>query len=160
MKRLSSDETHFFKRVYPRASLLLFSAITLSPLFTGGYGTSPLTPLAILGFGLVIVALAWIWFLSHLADEVFDAGDALVVHIGGERERILLSNVAKISFSRMVKPPHATVQLRKPCKFGTRVAFMPCRPQYSLDWANAVVEDLRARVAGARNAERPPPSGA
>lgn len=158
MKRLSSDETHYFKRVYPRSSLLLFSAITFSPLFTGGYGTSPLTPLAIIGFGLVIGAIAWIRFLSHLADEVFDAGDALVVHIGDERERIPLSNIAKISFSRLVKPPHATLQLRIPCKFGTRVAFMPRRPQYSLDWANAAVEDLRARVAAARNAQRPPPS--
>ncbi len=86
-----------------------------------------------------------------LADEVLDAGDALVVRFGSEQERIPLSEIINVSYSYMQNPNRVTLTLRTPSQFGKEVSFSP--PARFLPLAKSpIVADLIERVDAARRA--------
>ena len=64
-------------------------------------------------------------FVFDLMDEVWDAGDALIVKNKNEEIRIPLAEIMNISYSYVTNPPRATLMLRHPCRFGTEVTFSP-----------------------------------
>jgi hypothetical protein len=84
-----------------------------------------------------------------LADEVFDAGDSLIVRFGSEQERILLSQIINVSYSYVTNPARVTLTLRTPGRFGKEITFMP--PQRFIPFAKSpIVADLIDRIDAAR----------
>jgi hypothetical protein len=90
-------------------------------------------------------------FVFDLADEVLDAGDALIVRFGGEQQRIPLSEIINVSYSYMQNPNRVTLTLRTPCQFGKEVSFSP--PARFLPFAKSpIVAELIERIDAARRA--------
>jgi hypothetical protein len=80
-----------------------------------------------------------------LMDEVWDAGDAVVVKNGGKEERILLSEIKNVNYSSLTNPQRITLSLRKPCRWGAEVSFTP--PIRFLPFRkNPIVQDLIERI--------------
>ena len=85
----------------------------------------------------------------NLADEVLDAGNALVVRSGGQEERIALSDIKNVNYSPYMTPPQVTLSVRRPTVFGDSVSF--CAPVSIVPfWSSPVIHDLIDRVDAAR----------
>lgn len=158
MKRISSRQTFVFKRIFPTLwlGILLIVAVTGFVSFLKGREASGgeiglsfmsfVVPLLMVVFGFFLFRkLVW-----DLADEVSDGGDFLLVRRGGNEQRILLSDVLNVSFSRS-NPPRLTLRLRKAWKFGDELVFVP-QQQFSLNpfARNQIAEDLIRRCDAAR----------
>src|SRR6516225_2126549 len=59
---------------------------------------------------------------DDLADEVLDAGNALVVRSGGQEERIALSDIKNVNYSPYMSPPQVTLSVRRHTAFGETIA--------------------------------------
>lgn len=57
-----------------------------------------------------------------LADEVFDAGDSLIVRLGREQEQIPLANIINVGYQPMTNS-RVTLTLRSPGRFGSEISF-------------------------------------
>ena len=106
-------------------------------------------------FFLVPILMALIGYvvmkalIFDMADEVSDAGDALIVRYGKQEERIALSNIAKVRAFRFMNPPRVTLELKQPGAFGPKVAF--CGPLQFLPFSvGPEIEDLMRRVEATR----------
>ena len=84
--------TFFFKRVLP---LMWCFGILLFVIVSASYDIEAST-LALLIAAMIIFVFAFWLRVSNLADEVVDAGNALVVRSGGQEERIALSDIKDI----------------------------------------------------------------
>jgi hypothetical protein len=77
--------------------------------------------------GAVLMAILGYWIMKKLlfglADEVLDAGDALIVRSGGQEERISLSDIKNVGYSRYMNPPQVTLSLRRQTVFGDTIGF-------------------------------------
>jgi len=149
MTLISSRRTFFLKRIFP----FLFIAIAAMPVVAvliAGKDVPPAAylPPVVLVPVLYIVMRKLVW---DLADEVYDAGDYLLVKKGGEEERVQLSNVMNVSSSVMINPPRITLRLAKPGKFGHEVVFSPV-VSFSIirSGRNSIAEDLIVRMDKAR----------
>ena len=89
----------------------------------------------------------------NLVDEVFDAGDALLVKNGAQQEQIPLADISNISYAQMMNPPQVTLSLRQPTGFGDKVTF--CAPTRFIPFTTSpVIDDLIKRVDAARRRGR------
>jgi hypothetical protein len=87
--------------------------------------------------------------MPDLVDQVWDAGDALIVRNKSEEDRVLLSDIMTVSYSTAVRPPRVTLQLRTPSRFGDEISFVgPVGLLLKLD--SAPIERLIARIDAAR----------
>ena len=90
------------------------------------------------GVGLVLTVLllpvsvgALFYFIFRkldLADEVQDAGDALVVRKSGDETRIPLANIASAELvepNSAGMPQYVILTLRTPCRFGGKITYIP-----------------------------------
>lgn len=85
----------------------------------------------------------------NLADEVLDAGDALVVRSGGQEERIALSDIKNVNYSPYMSPPQVTLSVRRPTLFGDTITF--CAPVSMLPLRSSpIIVELIDRVDAAR----------
>lgn len=151
MQRISSRSTFFTKRVFPViwfGFLAFFVAIMLSKAPSGGF------PVALFAFPMFMAVFGYFLMkklVFDLADEVFDAGDALVVRFGSEQERIPLAEIINVSYAYMMNPPRVTLTLRIPGQFGKEVSFSP--PTSFVPFAKSpIVADLIERIDAARRA--------
>jgi hypothetical protein len=92
MHRISSGMTFFYKRVFPIIwfcfiALLVASAF-VAPAIGGTINGSPLMFLAFGAFMVIVGYFMMKKFVFGLADEVFNAGDALVTRKGNREERL------------------------------------------------------------------------
>ena len=150
MTPISSRWTFFYKRAFPVfwfGFLALFVVIAL----VGGAANKDLVflavpcVLALFGF-FVFRRLIW-----DLADEVIDAGDALIVRNRGEEDTVPLSNIMNVSASTLTNPSRITLRLARAGRFGREIVFSPKRPFTLNPFArNPVAEDLIVRVDDAR----------
>jgi hypothetical protein len=150
MQRISSRATFWNKRIFPLiwfGMLAFFVFLVLRDMRrTGGVLVAPFIVLA----GMA----AFSYFLLKkmvfdLADEVFDAGDSLIVRFGSEQERILLSQIINVSYSYVTNPARVTLSLRTAGRFGMEITFMP--PQRYIPFAKSpIVADLIERIDAAR----------
>lgn len=155
MQVISSRWTFFYKRIFPLiwfGFLAVFLVIAvLSP-----RAWQPFDPVFLLGpaamavFGYFLLRA----LVFDLADEVVDAGDALIVRKAGEEVRIPLADVVNVDSSSFVNPPRITLTLRTPCRFGRRIAFSPPpnRRLFAPFAPNPTAEELVERVDRARMA--------
>ena len=155
MKRISSKWTFFYKRIFPVVMLGFLILFVTAALATQRSANPP--PAAL--FLLVAVFMAVVGFfifrklIFDLVDEVWDAGDALVVRNKGQEERILLPNIVNIGYTLFVNPPRVTLWLRTPGLFGDKVSFCPWAG-YAPFAVSPIVDDLVRRVDDARQRKR------
>jgi len=101
MRPLSSKMTFYYKRVSPviffGVVLLMFGFGLISVLRDRQVSNVP--------FPIVLLLLAVFAYrfmkksVFNLADEVLDAGNALIVRSGGQEERIALSDIKNVNYS-------------------------------------------------------------
>lgn len=151
MNRISSRSTFANKRLFP-AFWFGFIAIFFAIGLFGKPARGSVFPLfAMPAFMAVIGYLIMKHMIFNLADEVLDAGDALIVRFGSEQERIPLSEIINISYAYLQNPSRVTLTLRTPSRFGKEVSFMP--PQRFVPFAKSpIVAELIERVDVARRA--------
>ena len=86
-----------------------------------------------------------------LADQVYDAGQFLLVKKKGIEQRVALSNIKNVNASIMTNPPRITLSLVTPGELGPEISFCPVRP-FTLNpfRKNEIAENLIDRVDRAR----------
>jgi hypothetical protein len=136
--------TFFFKWVLPIIWLFGVLLLSFAPGVLSESGMEPSIIPLLIGAVLIIIFVYWFLVLK-LADEVLDAGNALVVRKGGQEERIALSDIKDIKYSPYYNPPRVRLSLRRHTVFGDRVAF--CAPVSGVPfWESPIIHDLIARV--------------
>jgi hypothetical protein len=157
MQQLSSRSTFFYKRIFPLFWFgfagIFFVVLLVASRTNGG---PPLFLLVVPVFLLVLGYFIMKTFIWDLADQVFDAADALIVRFGNEEDRISLSNIMNVSYAYMVSPPRVTLTLRVPGRFGSEISFTPPSSLHVF-WPlkkNPLIAELIQRVDAARPASR------
>jgi hypothetical protein len=151
MPLISSKMTFFYKRVFPVIWFGFLLLAVVSGLFSAsGDSQASIIPLLTVP---VLMAILGYWIMKKLvfglADEVLDAGDALIVRSGGQEERISLSDIKNVSYSRYMNPPQVTLSLRRQTVFGDTIAF--CAPVSVVPLRSSpVIDDLINRADSAR----------
>jgi hypothetical protein len=150
MCRISSRWTFIQKKVFP---LLLFGSLALFVLMVSlemirRHRVDPT-------FYIVSAIMAGVWyvilkmFVLNLADEVWDADDALIIKNKGQEERIPLSEIMNVSYSVHVNPTRVAFMLHRPGRFGREVSFSP-----EVSWnpfaRNPLIEELITRIDACR----------
>jgi len=151
MKRISSGSMFFTKRVFP---VIWFGILALMVVFSLSARNTQKSHFAVGALiGPAIMAVFGYFLMKKmvfdLADEVSDAGDALIVRFGSEEERVPLSEIMNVSYSYMSNPNRVTLTLRTPGSFGKEISFAP--PWQLLPFSKSpVVVDLIERIDAAR----------
>ena len=151
MSRISSTKaTFFYKRIFPflwfGVLLLIIAFGLLSPSRGSQASSIPflIVPVLMGVFGYRFMQK----MVFGLADEVLDAGDALVVRNGGQEERISLSDIKNVNYSPYMSPPQVTLSLRRHTVFGDTVVF--CGPVSLVPFSSSpVINDLIDRIDSA-----------
>lgn len=156
MQRLSSRSTFFYKRIFP---LFWFGmvGISLTSMWVIPHGAGKqvepwmalIAPVFMVIIGLVIFKA----LIFDLVDEVWLAGDHLLVKNRGEQVSVALDNVMNVSVTSMTNPPRISLTLRtESSRLGKTVAFMPAGRQglFALFKPNPTATLLIERVDAAR----------
>ena len=154
IRRLSSKVTFFYKRLFPIFWFGLLLVFVVFALIGGRAGSETpiqvfIVPLFMAVFGYVIMKL----LVFDLVDQVWDAGEALVVKNNNQEDRIPLANIINVSHSTFMNPARVTLTLRSPCRFGKEVAFSPVvsvRQSFNPFARPRIVTELIERVDSAR----------
>lgn len=150
MKLLSSPMTFFWKRVFPAIWLGGVAMFLVVGIYSGAGARNAMfiiQPLIMIAFGVFLFkSLAW-----DLVDEVYDAGDSLVIRNKGRKHVVPFSEIKNVSVTTFMNPPRITLRLAHRGELGEDVAFMPPR-KFSLNpfAKSKVAEDLIERVDRAR----------
>jgi hypothetical protein len=150
MRRISSNSTFLYKRVFPVlwfGFLALFLGISL---FAVPGSSQPaafpflIVPIVMMGFGYFLMKK----LIFDLVDEVWDDGNALVVKNDGQEQRIPLADIKNLNYTILVSPPRVTLSLRRPV-FGDKVTFSP--PVPFIPFATSpIIDELIERIDAAR----------
>ena len=155
MKRISSPWTTFYKKVFPALWFGFLGLFVIVALSHGGLASGTVIflvgPSAMSVFGYFVMRK----FVWDLADEVYDAGDYLVVRNRGREHQLPLADIMNVSSSIAVNPPRITLRLTGTSAsgpLGAEVAFSPERRFTLNPFARSeVAEDLIVRVDRARS---------
>ena len=125
MQRISSKTTTITKWVFPIFWFGVVTIILLAALFGRPRGPDTfvmvIVPCVMLVIGFVVMKA----LIFDLVDEVWDAGDYLVVKNKGEETTIRLDEIINVNYSTFTNPQRATLRLRNPGRLGKEVAFLP-----------------------------------
>jgi hypothetical protein len=141
MQRISSRGAFLFKRVAP--IYLGLAAIFIVVAFVAGN--------VIILFPILALVIGFVWTKevgSRLVDEVWSAGDALVIRNKGQEERIPLSTILNVQLS-WIRPPIVTLTLGTPSVFGDTITFLAPH-QFFPFTRRPIIDDLIRRVDDAR----------
>lgn len=127
MRRISSQKTVYFKKVFPKIwfGFLGFFVIVLGYI---GFGKGIEIPIVVMIHPFIMAIVGYFIMKAlclDLADEVYDCGNHLLVKKDEKEARILLSNIRNISHSTLVTPPRIELSLREPSIFGNEIVFSP-----------------------------------
>lgn len=155
MKRISSRSSFLYKRVIPILWFVGLGIFAVDAAFVslperGGsfWYFLALAFAGVLGFFFMKMTV------FDLADEVFDAGDALVVCVGQDKRRIPLAEITNVKYSPMMSPPRVILALGDPSKFGKEVAFS-APLTFGPFMRSPIVTDLIERIDAARRSMTP-----
>lgn len=152
-KRISSRMTSFYKFIFPVLWFGALGTVVLLGLLNTAVAAGSMLPFIVMpvfmaGIGFVIFRA----LLAGLMDEVWDNGKELLVVNGGHVEHVPFASIININYSGLTNPKRATLQLRKPGRWGAKLSFIPVRSSMSL-WNlmdNKVIDELIERVDEAR----------
>ncbi len=150
MRPVSSKMTFFYKRVFPVIWFGFVPLLMAIRLFSASRDSQDSIIPFLIAMLLMVVFGYWIMkkVAFNLADEVLDAGDALIVRSGGQEERIALSDIKNVNYSPYMYPPQVILSVRRHTVFGDTVAF--CAPVSIVPlWSSPVIQDLIDRVDAA-----------
>ena len=124
MKKISSSNTFFYKRIFPALWFGFIGLFFIVSVVLPSSGSEPKWPFVIMpfvmaGFGYFLMKK----FVFDLMDEVYDAGDCLIVKNGGQQEQINLKDIKNVNYIEMSNPPRVTLSLRRETAFGHEVSF-------------------------------------
>jgi len=143
MRRISSRTTFFYKRLFPIFWFGFLAFFILIGLRAGGSVPLPaiLVPVAIAVFGCFLMKK----LIFDLVDEVWDAGDELIVKNKGREDRIPLSTIVNVSYSAFTSPPRVTLTLRDGGVPGREVTF--CPPVRFMPFSKSpIIDELIERI--------------
>ena len=150
MQRISSGSTFFYKRIFPVVWFVVvatFAAIMFA--VPGAKLTVPfpglIAPIVLGVVGFVVMKK----FIFDLVDEVWDAGDTLLIKWKNEEDHIPFAEIVNISYSAFTNPRRATLTLRHPGRFGKEITFCP-KAKANFSAKNPIIDDLIERVDRAR----------
>jgi hypothetical protein len=147
VRRISSRTTFWYKRLFPVFWFGVIAVIIIVML--SAKGGPPLLvilfPLAMAAFGYFLMKK----LVFDLADEVWDAGDELIVRNRGREEHIRLSDIVNVSYSGFTSPARVTLTLREGGRPGREVSFCPPARLFKF-LKNPVVSDLIERIDKSR----------
>jgi hypothetical protein len=157
MQKISSRKTYFYKKIFPFLWFGITGSILLMMIALSARATPPplpafLAPLFMMALGYFIMKK----LVFDLVDEVYDAGDRLIVKKDAFEDTLLLTNIINVSHSIAVNPPRLTLTLRTASRFGKKISFCPKR-----NWADiksfgfqcALADDLITRIDAARQSK-------
>ena len=151
MRRLSSKSTFFNKRVFPAiwfGFIGLFVVVSVAGMIAKNE-----FPLQFLIVPVLMAAFGY-FMMKHLVldlvDEVWDAGNELIVKNNRQEERIQLSNIMNVSHMTFMNPPRITLTLRQPCRFGKEVTFSPPVGLFAFFSKNPIATELIERIDAVR----------
>jgi hypothetical protein len=124
MKKLTSDNTHLHKRVFPGIYFGfcgVFFLATLVLVFTHRIPIFfPLHALFMVVFGYFIMKT----ISFDLVDEVYDYGDALLFRNAGKSVRVNLSDIEWVKYLTGTHLPRVTILLKVESELGDRLTFL------------------------------------
>jgi hypothetical protein len=145
MRRLSSQLTVFYKKVFPViwVGFLIFYAVVVGaagPLDQLHVVMGLVTPALMLVFGYILFR----FFAWPLVDEVWLDGDHLVIRNRGREDRLALSQIGSVTASQWVNPERITLHPHggAPIKFCA-----PLRMHFPMS-QHPLAEELRRLIAG------------
>jgi hypothetical protein len=162
MRRISSANTFFFKRVFPAfwfGFLGLWTLLAVGGLLANGTrGSFPafflVVPFIMAGFGYLLMRR----LIFDLVDEVYDCGAELLVRNAGKEERIPLQQIINVGWSTFSNPPRVTLSVREPRGVGRELSFIPPRGKgWPIPKRSEVIDELIERVDAARRTALPAP---
>ena len=157
MRRISSQRTFFYKRVFPVLWFGVIAILLLVDLLASRRSPFEAVPMLAVPVMMIIVGYALFRRLySGLVDEVWDDGDALIAKNAGAEERVPLSHVMNIGYSMFTNPERITLMLREASPLGKEITFIPLSAGFSFRWLsrNPIIDELIQRVDDARRRVR------
>jgi hypothetical protein len=139
--------TFYYKRVFPLIMLGFLLLAIGAPMAKGEF--PPLPFLVVLTVAIVFGFVIMKKLVFDMVDEVWDAGEALIVRNRKQEDRIPLSAIMNVDYSPLINPPRVTLTLRTPSIFGDTVSFGA--PIRFVPFARSpIVDDLIRRIDAAR----------
>lgn len=148
----SARTTYFYKRIFP---ILWFGIVAL--VFFGGLfkivvsASASNVPFLVVPALMAIIGYQFMKKMAfNLVDEVFDAGDALLVRSGGREQRVPLADIKNVNYFPYGSPPQVTLSLRRPSVFGDTIVF--CGPARIMPLSSSPVTEAKLldRIDAAR----------
>jgi len=125
MKKLTSENTFFYKKIFPMIWFGFLAFFVVTSMLTDGEN----------GPGVMFIVMAVIlsvfgYFIMKkivfdLIDEVYDEGDSLLFKNSGKNVRVNLREIKNVSYQTMMNPPKVTVSLRRETGLGSELSFSP-----------------------------------
>ncbi|WP_139178423.1 hypothetical protein [Lysobacter sp. yr284] len=135
--------TRWVKKPFPGMALVVLGAMLV-----GGVFSRPLQPASVVvALGLVALAVMIQRAMArHLADEVVDGGDHLLVRSDGIEEKVMLRDVAAIRRGFGHNPERLILTLRRPGRLGDTIAFIPKGTRWFPYVEHPLAYELRTRA--------------
>ena len=152
LRRLSSKTTYFYKRIFV-VWWFGFSAFLFACMVFAKLQGQPVPSFALL-MPIVLCAVGY-WMFRELVwilvDQVWDAGDALVICNRGQKELLPLSAIRDVSWTKWQNPERITLMLYAPTQFGVYIHFLPTMRHFQFA-RHPVIGELLDRIAAAKQA--------
>jgi hypothetical protein len=151
MRRISSRDTYFLKRIFPIIVSVVFVFVFGDYFIEVIRGQDKGPPvwfmILMVPFTFVIGYFAMKKTAFDLVDAVFDEGESLLVRNNNQEERISLSDIDEASYSLF--GARMTLTLKRPSVFGTEIAFLP-KTGFATFIKSAEMKDLIRKIEAQR----------
>jgi len=124
MKKISSGQTFFIKRVFPYLWVFVGGVACLIAFRIGVFNFELSEPILAFVVMWSLSSLAFFWLASVLKEVSIDS-NALYVSFNREEIRVPFSKIAYVGESFFIGPKIVTVVLRSPAAFGHKIRFLP-----------------------------------
>jgi len=93
---------------------------------------------------IIVLIFGWLF-----VDQVWDAGNELIVYNFKNRERIPFANIIGLKRQSVIHPTWITLTLRTPCRFGRKIRFLTMPKKWGWRQDSALYDPLIKRIADA-----------
>ena len=153
MKKISRDESFFWRKVDPKISFVFLGFIFLVQigLFIVQGRTKENVYGLIIAASLITAELLYRKiFVFDIIDEVFEDGESLVFRQRGKTARVLFSEIEKIHYETLWRPQKVTVTVSRKTELGRVLRFYPPR----VGWLYEYDQDVKALIDRIDEAKR------
>jgi hypothetical protein len=149
MRKISSNQTFFYKRVFPLIWLGGVSIFLITILIALPNSIVKIPFTAIPTIMLILGALFFRSFIMNLIDEVYDEGDSLLLINRNIRVNVKLKDIKNINYQH--NPPKMTLSIRHKTELGSEISFYPPKNKKILGFGkNELLDELIDRIDKSR----------